>query len=973
MERLWVYLILLLTLLVDKFQCCAWNSCHEIDTDPNVITAHLIPHTHDDLGWIKTVDQYYWGAKPELVPVGVQYIYNTVIEELQKNPNRRFSFAETGFLWRWYTSNSDYDRHQLQRLVKNGQIELIGGGWVQNDEATSHYVDIIDQMTLGLQRLTQTFGECGKPVTGWQIDPFGHSREMANIYAQMGYSSLYFARIHYLEKELRLKNKTLEFNWKASNELDSEIFTGAFFNDNYGPPEGFCWDSLCGDDPIMDNEELEGYNVKEKVDAFVDHVKKQASHQATNQVMLLMGSDFQYTNANSWYVNLDKLIKYVNADSSKKVKVIYSTPACYTNAVKSQAPKLFTKVDDFFPYASGRHSYWTGYFTSRPAFKGMIRQASSMLQLAKQLDVLADLGPSDDSDVDVLREAAALVQHHDAVTGTAKENVTRDYEKQLARGMSEVETVINDYMKKRNPDALEPKLVLCPLLNETVCDPIKDSDNFKVVVFNSNGRYFNGTIRIPYSQKSANVLDANNKPLQSQVVKTFDIKQLKSSEQLPYEIYVDVRVPPLGYTTLTVSKTNKVHVQSRARKNSEAVHGNIEIRNEHLIAGFDSKGYLSYVTEIATKKTRSIRQEFFYYEGIDSKDDQPSGAYIFRPKTQQPIGLSDDDLIVEAINGDVVNEVRQKVNQYVSQVIRLPKGKNYLEFEWIVGPIPKETKDPITKEFVTRYTTEVQSQNVSYTDSNGRQAMKRFFDGASSFEYFDTEPVAGNYYPITAFGYIKDKKDQFSVITDRAQGMTASNGVVEIMLHRRCFYDDHFGVEEALDEPGKDGAGLVAKGKHIVLFTDLEKSAEQMRPLVLENFHHPVLSFSILKNEKFEFKRELEYSGLRQELPPYLHLLSLEKLSQGKVLIRFEHIYHNDGVESQKYAVNQIFDPKNMFTDLQISYAEDLLLGANRREPSWTKKRTDEVLGFMSTVSDMVEFSIRPSEILTFETVLKRL
>jgi len=24
---------------------------------------------------------------------------------------------------------------------------------------------------------------------------------------------------------------------------------------------------------------------------------------------------------------------------------------------------------DFFPYASSNHSYWTGYFTSKPAFK----------------------------------------------------------------------------------------------------------------------------------------------------------------------------------------------------------------------------------------------------------------------------------------------------------------------------------------------------------------------------------------------------------------------------------------------------------------------------------------------------------------------------------------------------------------------------------------------------------------------------
>ena len=47
----------------------------------------------------------------------------------------------------------DLQEAEMQRvvraLVRSGQLDFAGGGWVSNDEAICHYEDIIDQMTLG--------------------------------------------------------------------------------------------------------------------------------------------------------------------------------------------------------------------------------------------------------------------------------------------------------------------------------------------------------------------------------------------------------------------------------------------------------------------------------------------------------------------------------------------------------------------------------------------------------------------------------------------------------------------------------------------------------------------------------------------------------------------------------------------------------------------------------------------------------
>lgn len=73
--------------------------------------------------------------------------------------------------------------------------------------------------------------------------------------------------------------------------------------------------------------------------------------------------------------------RYVKEEKGSEVNIFYSTPSCYLKAVHDAKLQWSTKSDDFFPYASDPHSYWTGYFSSRPAIKFFERMGNNLLQV----------------------------------------------------------------------------------------------------------------------------------------------------------------------------------------------------------------------------------------------------------------------------------------------------------------------------------------------------------------------------------------------------------------------------------------------------------------------------------------------------------------------------------------------------------------------------------------------------------------
>lgn len=128
----------------------------------------------------------------------------------------------------------------------------------------------------------------------------------------------------------------------------------------------------------------------------------------------------------------------------------------------------------------------------------------------------------------------------------------------------------------------------------------------------------------------------------------------------------------------------------------------------------------------------------------------------------------------------------QTFNSWLSQVIRVYKSDNYTEFEWLVGEIP--IADGIGREVITRFNTDIKSNSIFYTDSNGREMLKRKRNHRDTWNLNLAEPIAGNYFPVTAKIAIEDETRRFAVLTDRAQGGSSlSDGSLELMVIQKNF------------------------------------------------------------------------------------------------------------------------------------------------------------------------------------------
>lgn len=497
-----------------------------------------------------------------------------------------------------------------------------------------------------------------------------------------------------------------------------------------------------------------------------------------------------------------------------------------------------TKSDDFFPYASDPHAYWTGYFTSRPTVKRFERVGNHFLQVCKQLTALAKVQEDYfEPHLTMLRRAMGVMQHHDAVTGTEKQHVANDYSRMLNVAMLacgvNTKSSLNQFTTEKTPlpptpkppkandkhtnnnnnindddnhdydhcspkpDHWDFKFESCLNLNISICNISEHSNQFMVTVYNPLAHATYQYVRVPVTGQKYEVRDYRNIVVSSQLVsipdglKSLHYRMSAANNEL---IFQATEVPAFGYKSYFVSRImNEIEpfvMLMMSSKRNKRKPQPVVIGNEHLNVTFDVNGLLSGITIDGVSS--KLSQNFIYYKGAvgDNEifENRSSGAYIFRPDPKASEKIIAKQASIAVVTGDLVDEVHQTFNEWLSQVVRVYKTENFVEFEWLVGPIP--IADNIGKEIVSRFFTVMKTGGTFHTDSNGREMLKRKRNYRETWKVNVKESVAGNYYPINTKIAIEDKVHRLAILTDRAQGGSSIyDGTVELMVMHSHLYN----------------------------------------------------------------------------------------------------------------------------------------------------------------------------------------
>ena len=188
----------------------------------------------------------------------------------------------------------------------------------------------------------------------------------------------------------------------------------------------------------------------------IKFIHEQHDNRLGNNILLPWGCDFTYMNALAEYKNIERMMEYVNSKNNYNITIKMSTPSDYIEALKKEKIKWPVKYEDGFPYGSNDYEVWAGYYSSRPVAKKMTKDASAILNAENFIfsQRMLQENTKDSEIKDILNQRTNMLQalstylHHDAITGTAKQQVANDYMFRMNKAIEKSRKVYSKMIKK---------------------------------------------------------------------------------------------------------------------------------------------------------------------------------------------------------------------------------------------------------------------------------------------------------------------------------------------------------------------------------------------------------------------------------------------------------------------------------------------------------------------------------------------
>lgn len=519
--------------------------------------------------------------------------------------------------------------------------------------------------------------------------------------------------------------------------------------------------------------------------------------------MLLLGDDFSFKNYSHEMIAWDSVLIAMNSNGKALFKgstFRMATAGEYFDALgrdKNTPPQK--TIQDFYPlidlYFNMNPVPWTGYFTTRPHLKRMMKKYGQIVRGASDLVAVFSLENMISKDITIkfsqenewMRWLVGVNTHHDAITGTCERHVCEDYLDRISQQIKQMDSVISKYLTlpllgvsvsfEQTEDGIDLSNFTTAGVYRYVIFSTSSSKTQKVVKVRV-GRNFD--IRITFKgkflQRTAKACDtivgcehSFNFEISGRSMNVIEIETLISESFASQELVMTGE-------TRSISFSNGKQL-------------NFKINKDEIILE---------ERESATSKKRHLGILWLTY--AFSKDwcslaKHAAGSYVFSTcdYTAKPISIekvtvtrTDDWVTISVTLTDIRIVGHITFDSKQESGLRVTVKSNIARFKSSMREL----------DYILRVFSPIDNGEKFTTDSNGLENLERKYGGVfgSSPEY--------NYYPITTHISIEDKQNRLTLFTDRSVGgSSVAIGSVEVMLQRVNKERDRLGIISKLLEP----------------------------------------------------------------------------------------------------------------------------------------------------------------------------